>query len=318
MKKKISIALLGHGTVGSAVNQIIKENSSLSEQIEVKRILIRNLEKHRVSFPNDIAKFTNEFSEIENDPQIDVIVELMGGEDPATDYILRAFKAGKHVVTANKLAIAKSGGCFDKAAKDSGKVFLYEASVAGAIPVIRVIEDSLVANRIYKICGIINGTTNYILTKMHEGSDFNEALLDAQNLGYAEANPSSDIDGDDAMYKIAILSKLCYDWDIDLTLVEKTPIKAVTRQMILEAQSRKNKIKYIASSENIGGKLRIEVGPREIDSASPLFNIEGATNAVILRCDNAGELMISGQGAGARPTASAVIADIVDLARKGE
>ncbi|MGL5257517.1 MAG: homoserine dehydrogenase, partial [Proteocatella sp.] len=234
---KIKIALLGLGTVGSGVKNILEEKHELLSQrllektgtgksIEISKILVRDVNK---DYGIDRAFLTTDYKEILDDKEISIVVELIGGENPATEYMLEAMQAKKHVVTANKLAIAKSNGSLEKAAKENNVSFMYEASVAGTIPVIRVMNDSLVGNSISKISGIINGTTNYILTKMtNENQSFEAALKKAQELGFAEADPSSDIEGDDAMYKIAILSKLAFGNWIRLEDISKKGITEVT------------------------------------------------------------------------------------------
>lgn len=321
--KNINIALLGAGTVGSGVIGILQENKEVivkrlykktgeEYNISIKKILIRNPSKYP-EIPSELV--TTTFEDIENDDTINIVVELMGGKQPATDYMLRAMKAGKHVVTANKLAIAQSNGAFEEASKKYNVKFMFEASVAGTIPVVRVIEDSLTANKINRISGIVNGTTNFILTKMEkENLDFDSALKLAQQLGYAEADPSSDIDGDDAMYKIAILSHLAYDKSIDLSNIDKTGLASVTKEDLDNAKENGCTIKYIAESAlTSDDDVKITVSPQVLPLTHPLAGVEGATNAVYLYCDNAGEVMLQGQGAGSRPTASAVVSDILNI-----
>lgn len=316
---KIKIALLGLGTVGSGVKNILEEKHELLSQkllektgtdksIEISKILVRDVNK---DYGVDKALLTTDYKEILDDKEISIVVELIGGENPATEYMLEAMKAKKHVVTANKLAIAKSNGSLEKVAKENNVNFMYEASVAGTIPVIRVMNDSLVGNSISKISGIINGTTNYILTKMtNENQSFEAALKKAQELGFAEADPSSDIDGDDAMYKIAILSKLAFGNWVRLEDISKKGITEVTINDIEEAKRNGKKIKFLAQAEKNGDKIEVSVSPREIDNNHPLANVDGSMNAVYIDCDNAGEIMLQGAGAGSRPTASAVVSDI--------
>lgn len=318
----VNIALLGLGTVGSGVKNILHDNRELIEKrlfkktgknvkINIRKILVKNLSKHKDIDQNII---TNDFNDIVSDDSIDIVVELIGGNDVATDYILESLKRKKHVVSANKMAIAYNSEKIYLCAKENNVSFMYEASVAGTIPVIRVIEDSLTANNIYKISGIINGTTNYILTKMtKEGLSFDEALLQAQNLGFAEADPTSDIDGFDAMYKIAILSSLAYNVNVNLDNIERVTLKNITADDIKNAKIKNSVIKYIAESEFTNGKLSLRVGLKEIPSSDPLAFVDNATNAVYLYCDKAGRILLEGQGAGAEPTASAVIGDILNI-----
>ena len=321
--KTIEIAMLGLGTVGSGVKNILEEKcehlsqkifekTGIKKEIKISKILVRDKNK---DYGVDKAILTEDYKEILSDENIKIVVEVIGGESPATDYMIKAMKEKKHVVSANKLAIAKSKGSLEEEAKKNDVKFMYEASVAGTIPVIRVINDSLVANNITKISGIINGTTNYILSKMtNENQSFEEALKKAQELGFAEADPSSDVDGDDVMYKIAILSRLAFgDW-IDLESIDKKGITSVTLKDIEEAKANGKKIKFIAQAEKIEGKLAVSVSLQEIEEKHPLANVDGAMNAVYITCDNAGEILLQGAGAGSRPTASAVVSDIVAIA----
>lgn len=321
--KKIEIAMLGLGTVGSGVKNILEEKcehlsqkifekTGIKKEIKISKILVRDKNK---DYGVDKAILTEDYKEILSDENIKIVVEVIGGESPATDYMIKAMKEKKHVVSANKLAIAKSKGSLEEEAKKNDVKFMYEASVAGTIPVIRVINDSLVANNITKISGIINGTTNYILSKMtNENQSFEEALKKAQELGFAEADPSSDVDGDDVMYKIAILSRLAFgDW-IDLASIDKKGITSVTLKDIEEAKANGKKIKFIAQAEKVEGKLAVSVSLQEIEEKHPLANVDGAMNAVYITCDNAGEILLQGAGAGSRPTASAVVSDIVAIA----
>lgn len=318
----INIALLGLGTVGSGVKNILHDNKEVIERrlfiktgkevkINIKKILVKNLSKHKDVDRNII---TDNFNDIINDDSIDIVVELIGGNDIATKFIFESFKRKKHVVSANKMAISYNGEKFYLCAKENNVSFLYEASVAGTIPVIRVIEDSLTANNIYKISGIINGTTNYILTKMtKENLSFDEALFKAQELGFAEADPTSDVDGFDAMYKLSILSRLAYNINVNLDEIKRITLRNITSDDIASAKIKNHVIKYIAESEFVDGKLILKVGPKEIPLSDPLAFVDDATNAVYLYCDKAGRIFLEGQGAGSEPTASAVIGDILNI-----
>ncbi len=323
--KKVKIALLGLGTVGSGVKSILEEKKDQLSQklyektgeekcIEISRILVRNTEK---DYGADKSLLTADYEDIINDPEIKIVVELIGGQEPATKYMKQAIDAGKHVVTANKMAIAMSGGSIEDQAKKSGAAFMYEASVAGTIPVIRVIQDSLVANDIRKISGIINGTTNYILSKMaNEGQSFEDALKKAQELGFAEADPTSDVEGFDAMYKIAILSKLAFGIMPEPDQISRTGITGVSVADIENAKANGSTVKFIAQAHREGDSVNVSVSPVEISTKHPLANVDGAMNAVYIDCDNAGEIMLQGAGAGSRPTASAVVSDIFAIAEK--
>lgn len=323
--KTVKIALLGLGTVGTGVKNILEEKKDqLSKKIfektgeekviEIKKILVRDTEK---DYGVDKAILTTDYAQIIADPEIQIIVELIGGQEPASKYMEQAIQAGKHVVTANKMAIALSKGEIESKAKDKGTSFMYEASVAGTIPVVRVIQDSLVANEIQKISGIINGTTNYILSKMmNENQSFESALKKAQELGFAEADPTSDVEGYDAMYKIAILSKLAFGIMPQLEDIKRTGITGVSISDIDTARENGNTIKFIAQAEKHGESVEVSVAPIEISKKHPLANVDGAMNAVYITCDNAGEIMLQGAGAGSRPTASAVVSDIFAIAEK--
>lgn len=320
---KIKIALLGLGTVGSGVKNILEEKQVLlserlfaktgaTKSIEISKILVRDKSK---DYGVDKALLTENYQDILEDDTIKIVVELIGGEKPATEYMLEAMKRKKHVVSANKLAIAKANGALEEAAKANSVNFMYEASVAGTIPVIRVINDSLVGNSISKISGIINGTTNYILSKMtNENQSFEEALKKAQELGFAEADPTSDVEGYDVMYKIAILSKLAFGKNVELDKIERSGITSITTADIENAEAKGCKIKFLAQAEKCGEELKITVSPQEIKNTHPLANVDGAMNAVYISCDNAGEIMLQGVGAGSRPTASAVVSDIFAIA----
>ena len=323
--EKIKIALLGLGTVGSGVKAILEEKEEVLRErlygktgrdlsFEIVKILIRNPEKYGHV---DSSLLTTDYQEILEDDSIQVVVEAIGGENPATDYMLKAMERKKHVVSANKLAIAKSGGSLEKASNENHGEFFYEAAVAGTIPILRSINDSLVANEITKISGIINGTTNYILSKMtNEKSSYHDALKKAQELGFAETDPASDVNGNDAQYKIAILSRLAFGEWPDLDSIPRQGITEVTPEQIEDARNRGKVIKFLARSEKINGKIVASVNPQEIDRHHPLAHVEGAMNAVYLHCDNAGELLFQGAGAGSRPTASAVVSDLFAIAGK--
>lgn len=317
---EIKIAILGLGTVGTGVRQVLEANwKSISENIyrktgirsiiSIKRILVRHLP---LEFENEL--FTTDFSEIELDDDIQIVVELIGGMKNATDYMCRALEAGKHVVTANKLAIANSNGRFDRLSKQKKCLFKYEASVAGAIPVIRVIEESLGANKISSISGILNGTTNYILSQMYdEDKGFEEALEDAKGLGFAERNADSDISGKDAMYKIAILANLFDGQWVNLEKVKRIGIEEIGKEEIKKAKLAGEVIKHIAECHYENGELVLSVTPVNLANDHPFARIDGAENAVMVSCDSAGEIVLQGKGAGSLPTASAVISDIMSV-----
>ncbi len=320
--EKIKIALLGLGTVGSGVREILNEKQEQLSQkiyqkngqkvtIEIAKILIRRPENYLEADP---SLLTTNYQEILDDDSIKVVVEAMGGEHPATEYMISAMEKKKQVVSANKLAIAKSHGSLEEVARKNQVHFSYEAAVAGTVPILRTINDSLVANEITKVSGIINGTTNYILSKMtNEQSSYKDALKKAQELGFAEADPASDVNGDDAKYKIAILSRLAFGKWPDLDSIDCQGITAVTPKQIKDAKTKGKVIKFLAQSEKVNGNIIASVSLQEIDRQHPLAHVEGAMNAVYLHCDNAGELLFQGAGAGSRPTASAVISDVFEI-----
>lgn len=321
----INIALLGFGTVGQGVEAILRENSSIIEQrlkqstdqeavIQIKKILVKNLEKKRIV---DSSLITSDFSEIENDPSIQIVVEVIGGDEAAKDYIKRSIQKGKHVVTANKLAIAKSKGALEQWAKDNHVAFLFEAAVAGTIPVIRVIQESLEANHIKEIKGIVNGTTNYILSAMaNENKSYQEALKIAQEKGFAEMDPTSDVEGQDPAYKMAILSKLAFGKYPKDENINAVGITQVSTEDIENAKKRGHVIKLIGRAYLKDGEPVVVVEPTEISEDMALAHVNGAGNAVSIYCDNAGEIVLQGQGAGSRPTASAVVSDIINLSKQ--
>jgi homoserine dehydrogenase len=318
--KNIKIALLGLGTVGTGVWKIIRANGKSIEEktgcrLEITKILIKNPEKRRaVELPEGIL--TVDYNSIASDPDIDIIVEVIGGIEPAKDFILRALQGGKQVVTANKALLAQHGDEIFEAAERCKRLIRFEASVCGGIPIINVLQESLLSNEIEEITGILNGTTNYILTKMtEEGSDYREALREAQSRGYAEADPSSDVEGYDAAYKLAILSYLAFGIKPDVKGIQREGISRLTRQDILAAKERGLCIKLIANAQKTKGEYRLGVYPKLIPLNHPLAGVSGVNNAVLIKGNAVQELMFCGQGAGEMPTGSAVVSDIIALAR---
>lgn len=319
--RKVRLALLGLGTVGTGVWKILRDNRDIIEEkagcrFEVVKILVRDPHKKRaVELPEGIL--TTDYDGIAADPDIDIVVEVMGGIEPALAYILRALNGGKQVVTANKAVMAQYGSEIFAAAENGGGAVKFEASVCGGIPIIQVLQESLNANAIEAITGILNGTTNYILTRMAaEGMDFETALKEAQELGYAEADPASDIEGHDAVYKLTILSNLAFGGRIEVGSVSRTGITGVTQQDLAEARQKGCSIKLLARAEKIDGACRLKVGPEMIPFSHPLAGVNGVNNAVLVKGNAVNELMFYGQGAGEMPTGSAVVGDIVSLARK--
>lgn len=317
MKKPvIKIGLLGLGTVGTGVYQILSKNKNLITsrihvQVEIKKILVRNINKKRAIKKNLLTK---RFNEILHDPEIFIVVEVMGGVEPARKYIKEAIKMGKHVVTANKELIAKHGPELFELAKNHHVNLFFEASVAGGIPIIRNLEKSLAANRIYEIFGIINGTTNYILSKMEqEGWSFEDALKKAQSLGYAEADPTADVEGHDAAYKLAILAMLAFNAQIDLKQIKLQGITQITKSDFDFAKEFGFTIKLFGVAKEHAEGIELGVYPCLVPLRHPLANVSGANNAVYVKGDAVGETMFYGAGAGGLPTGSSIVGDILQL-----
>lgn len=318
--KKVRIALLGLGNVGRGVWRILRANSEeitkrSGYKVEVAKILVRDPKKHReVEVPDELI--TTDFNEILNDDSIKIVVEVMGGIEPAREYMIQAMSKKKHIVTANKMLLAKSGDEIFTMADEQGVMFNYEASVAGGIPIIQGINESLTANKIEQLYGIINGTTNFILSKMElEGSDFDEVLKEAQELGYAEADPTSDVDGYDAQYKLAILSSLAFGTKIDVDKVYREGITKISSVDIEYAKTFGLVIKMLAIVKDIDGKLELRVHPTMIPETHPLANVYDSFNAVFVKGNAVGDLMFYGRGAGELPTGSAVVGDIISILR---
>lgn len=316
------IGLLGLGTVGTGTVEILlnpEGRHPLLSELSLHRVGVRSLSKPRtVDIPEHLL--TTDLEEIVIDPTVDIVVELIGGLEPARSLILQAIENGKHVVTANKAVISRYGSEIFDAANKKGVYVLLEAAVGGGIPVIQPLKQSLGANRIHKVTGIINGTTNYILTRMkNEGADFAEVLADAQRLGYAEADPSADIDGLDAGDKIAILASLAFGGRIKLEQVYCEGIRKITATDIAYAEKLGFVIKLLAiaardphatADEDL---LSIRVHPTLVPNAHPLASINDVYNAILVEGEPIGQVMFFGRGAGAGPTASAVVSDILNI-----
>ncbi len=315
----IKIGLMGLGTVGSGVYKIMKKNNQNIEmkvgtEVKIEKILVNNKEKER-GMKIDKNLITDNPDEILNNEEIDLIVELIGGENPAYKYITDALSKGKSVVTANKMIIAKYGKEILKLAKDNNVQINFEGSVAGGIPIIRPLKESLAANRIKEINGILNGTTNYILTQMtEEKMEFAEVLKIAQEKGYAENDPSSDIDGLDAAYKICILSSLAFETIIDMDAIYVEGIRNIASEDINIADELGYVIKLLAIAKHSNGGLDIRVHPAFVPCKHPLALVNSVYNAVYIYGDAVGDVMSHGKGAGQMPTGSAVVADIIKTA----
>lgn len=313
----IQIAVLGYGTVGSGVVEVINTNhesinKKAGEEINIKYVLdLRD-------FPGDPVqeKIVHDYEIIANDPEIRIVVEVMGGIEPAYTFVKRALESGKSVCTSNKELVAKHGVELLEIAKRNNINFLFEASCGGGIPIIRPLNSSLTADEIDEITGILNGTTNYILTKMTtDGSSFGEVLKDAQEKGYAERNPEADVEGYDACRKIAILSSLAFGRHVDFEDIYTEGITKITAEDIKYAKVLGASIKLLATSRKVGDQFYAMVCPVMIDSSNPLYSVNNVFNAIFVHGNVLGDAMFYGSGAGKLPTASAVVADVVDAAK---
>lgn len=318
--KKVRIALLGLGNVGRGVWKILHSNRDeiikrSGYEVEVAKVLVRDVTRSRgVDIPTEIL--TTDFEEILNDDTIKVVVEVMGGIEPARDYMLRAMDKKKHIVTANKMLLATNGDELFEKADQQGLMFNYEASVAGGIPIISGINESLTANKIEELYGIVNGTTNYILSKMElEGVSFDEALKEAKEKGYAEADPTSDVEGYDAQYKLAILSSLAFGTKIEVDNVYREGITHIRSVDIEYAKQFGMVIRLLAIVKEVKGKLELRVHPTMLSKKHPLANVHDSFNAVFIKGNAVGDLMFYGRGAGDLPTGSAVVGDLISILR---
>ncbi len=325
MKKKIGIGLIGLGTVGTGVAKIINSplgRHPLVSQLELRRIAVRNLKKSR-NIEIEPSIICEDPFDVVNDPSVQIVVEVMGGIEPARKIILSSIKSGKSVVTANKAVIARHGVEIANAAQSAGVYVLIEAAVGGGIPIIEPLKQSLGGNKIKKVTGIINGTTNYILSRMaKEGADYKELLKEAQRLGYAEADPSSDVEGLDAADKIAILSRLAFGGTINRELIPTKGISNLQNRDVEYAKKLGYEVKLLAIAERIDEEknstksvpLSLRVEPTLLPLAHPLAGVNGVNNAIVVEGEPIGEVMFYGPGAGAGPTASAVVADMLNIA----
>jgi homoserine dehydrogenase len=318
--KKVKIALLGLGNVGRGVWMILNSNKEevmkrCGYEVEVAKVLVRDKNKPRgVEIPNELV--TTDFNEILDDDSIKIVVEVMGGIEPAREYMIKCMENKKHIVTANKMLLATGGDELFEKADEKGIMFNYEASVAGGIPIIKGIDESLTANKIETLYGIVNGTTNYILGKMElEDADFDDALKEAQEKGYAEADPTSDIEGYDAQYKLAILASLAFGSKIDVKNVYREGITKIEAVDMKYAKEFKMGIKLLAIAKEVNGKIELRVHPTMIPKKHPLANVYDSYNAVFIKGNAVGDLMFYGKGAGDLPTGSAVVSDIVSIVR---
>lgn len=313
----IQIGILGLGTVGSGVVRILQENATdiqtrAHRNIHIKGILDKDLYREREVSGDYLL--TDQPAEILEDPEIDIIVEVIGGIEPARTFILEAFRHGKHVVTANKDLMALHGHELLDAAKQAGKDLCFEASVGGGIPIIAALKESLAANSITKVIGIINGTTNYILTAMAEQDrEYSEVLAEAQLLGYAEADPTADVDGLDAARKLAILSTLAFNSHVALSDIFVEGISKITREDLAFAAELGCTIKLLAIAKNQDEGIEVRVHPAILPLTHPLASVSGVFNAIYVEGNAVGETMFYGRGAGSLPTGSAIVSDIMRI-----
>ncbi len=313
----VNIAILGYGTVGSGVVEVINTNGAtinkrIQEDLNIKYVLdLRD-------FPEDPIqeKIVHDFDVILNDKDVDIVVEVMGGIEPAYTFVKKSLLAGKSVATSNKALVAEHGAELLAIAKENNINFLFEASVGGGIPIIRPLNSSMTADEVEEISGILNGTTNYMLTKMfYEGADYDAVLKEAQDMGYAESNPEADVEGHDACRKIAILSSLISGRQVDFKDIYTEGITKISVEDMKYAKALGMTVKLIASSNRKGKKIDAIVAPFLIPATHPLYSVNDVFNAIFVRGNVLGDAMFYGSGAGKLPTASAVVGDVVDAAK---
>ena len=318
---QINIGILGLGTVGSGVVSILQRHGDLLAQragkrLHIRRIATRSPENLR-SLAIDPALVTSDIEQVLGDPEIHIVAELIGGVEPAREYVLRAIASGKSVVTANKELIAKHGREIFSLAREKNVDVLCEGSVGGGIPLLKPLRESLIGNRVLHLTGIVNGTTNYILTQMtRHNRDFADVLAEAQALGYAEADPTSDVEGWDAVYKLAILSDIAFSVPVTPEQIFREGISKITARDIQYARELGFVIKLVAMGRrHADGGIELRVHPALLPTTHPLANVHDVFNAVLVHGDATGDVMFYGRGAGSEPTGSAVVADLVEAAR---
>jgi homoserine dehydrogenase len=313
----VPVALLGYGTVGAAVHRLLEESADEIERatghrLRVTRALVRDPAKERPHAPPG-GLLTADFAAIRDDPGVAVVAEVMGGEEPAGAYVLELLRRGVPVATANKQLVARRAPELFAAAAEGGVQLRFEAAVAAAIPVIKVLREALVATNVHRVLGIVNGTTNFILTEMEAGRSYAEALAEAQRLGYAEADPSDDVGGLDAAAKMAILATVAFGSRVPLEWVAVDGIEAVTAEHVAAARALDLRVKLVGRATLVGGRVDVRVGPALVDAQHPLATVAGAFNAVMLQGDAIREITLEGPGAGGIETASAIVADMVSI-----
>lgn len=316
----IRVGLLGFGVVGSGTWNVLRRNSNeiarrAGRRIEIVRIATRTISK-ATNVVGDSVPVTSDLMEVVRDPSIDIVVELIGGTNLAKDIVIEALKNGKHVVTANKALLAHHGNEIFKIASENKVMVAFEAAVAGGIPIIKSVREGLTANRIQSVAGIINGTSNFILSEMREkGLAFEEVLKEAQRLGYAEADPTFDIEGVDVAHKLSILASIAFGVPIQFDRVFSEGITKIEQEDVVQAERLGYRLKLLGIATRRENGIELRVHPTLIPNSKMLANVNGAMNAVMVRGDAVGETLFYGPGAGSEPTASAVVADIVDVTR---
>ncbi|MBN2403237.1 MAG: homoserine dehydrogenase [Spirochaetes bacterium] len=319
---KVNIGLIGFGTVGSGVYSLLKKNSALIKDrsgIDIRIRCICDIRADELGKKIKNTAITKDWKEIISDPEIDTVVELIGGLNPAKSIVTEALRKGKNVVTANKKLLAEEGDAIFDTQKNSIANLFYEASVCGGIPCIQALRDGLVGNRVDLIMGILNGTTNFILTKMEDdGLSFAEALKFAQQKGFAEADPTFDIEGFDAAHKLAVVSRMAFNKKINFKTIPIEGITGISRDDIIYAREMGYAIKLLGVSRLTGDKVEISVAPTMLPLKHPLASVHNEFNAIMFSGDMTGPIILYGKGAGSLPTASAVVSDIVQIAQKGK
>lgn len=323
MATEIKVGLAGFGNVGKGTYDILKRNHSLIGQragapISVKRVTVRNVDRVKPLVDEDVI-VTNDWHDLVNDPEVNVVVEAMGGIEPAKSLILAAINAGKHVVTANKALLAEHGNEIFSAALAKGVNVAFEAAVAGSIPIVKALREGLAANRVSSIAGIINGTCNFILSTMRDtGRSFDDVLKEAQRLGYAEADPTFDIEGTDSAHKLMLLSAIAFGVPVDMSKVHIEGITHLEAKDIKFAEELGYRIKLLGITKYTDYGIELRVHPALVPTRRLLANVEGAMNAVVVKGDAAESSLYYGKGVGSEPTGSAVVADLIDIARTAE
>jgi homoserine dehydrogenase len=313
----VGVGLLGYGTVGAAVSRMLAESGDEIERatghrLTVVRALVRDPAKERGFAPGE-GVLTDDFASLRDDPRVDIVAEVMGGVEPAGGYVRELLRAGKSVVSANKQLVAREGADLFAIASDAGVQLRFEASVCAAVPVVKVLRESLVAENVHRILGIVNGTTNFVLSRMERGGTYAEALAEAQALGFAEADPTDDVSGADAAAKMAILATVAFGSRVLLEDVQCRGIEAVEPAHVAAAAAFGMAVKLIGIATLAGGEVDVRVQPAFVERAHPLAGVDGSANAVVLQGDAIREVTLGGPGAGGIETASAVVADLVSV-----